>query len=94
MMNIDNLFQFKLSFFLFILKKPNNIIVLNHFASCLFKAKVFSFEESRLILNFMFNNFDYLFTLPKNLQEIINKRQNFMQKYGSEELFMGKTNYV
>ena len=73
---------------MFFFKKPNNIIVLNHFANCLFKAKTFTFEESRLILNFMFNNFDYLFLLPKNLQEIVNKRQTHVQKYG-KEVFMG-----
>ena len=36
----------------------------------------------------MFNNFDYLFLLPKNLQEIVNKRQSHVQKYG-KEVFMG-----
>ena len=36
----------------------------------------------------MFNNFDYLFTLPKILQEIVNKRLMHAKKYG-KEVFMG-----
>ena len=47
------------------------------------------FEETRLILNFMFNNFDYLFVLPKILQEAVNKRLLHVQKFGKEE-FMGE----
>ena len=61
---------------------------MNHFASCLFKAKTFMFEETRLILNFMFNNFDYLFVLPKMLQETVSKRLLYVQKFGKES-FMG-----
>ena len=49
-----------------------------------------SFEESRLILNFMLNNFDHLFRLNKNLEESINRRRMLMEKYGYEEALLGK----
>lgn len=70
--------------------KQNNSILLNHFASCLFNTKLIEFEESRLILNFMLNNFDHLFQLGKPLEETIHRRCIMAQKYGREEALIEK----
>lgn len=70
--------------------KQNNSILLNHFAGCLFNTKLIGFEECRLILNFMLNNFDHLFKLNKPLEEAIAKRRLRLQKYGHEEALLGK----
>lgn len=61
-------------------KKPNHIIVLNDFTECIFKSKLFSYEESRILLNFMFNNFDHLFLMSHELQETIEKRHSLILK--------------
>jgi len=71
-------------------KKPNHSIVLNNFAECLFKLKLFTFEESRLLLNFMFNNFDHLFLLSKTMKDQIVKRCALRLKYGEGETLLEK----
>ena len=63
---------------------------MNHFADCLFNTKLIGFEETRLILNFMMNNFDDLFKVNKSIEESFNKRCSIMKKYGHEEAVMGK----
>ena len=73
--------------------KPNNSILLNDFAGCVINTKqiaVITFEESRLLLNFMLNNFDHLFKLDKCSEESINKRLIILQRYGREEALMEK----
>lgn len=73
--------------------KPNNSIVLNDFAECVINTKVIviiSFEESRLLLNFMLNNFDHLFKLDKCLMESIGKRLLILERFGREEAFLEK----
>ena len=72
-------------------EKTNNSILLNHFSSCLIKTKLIGYEESRLLLNFMLNNFDYLFKLNPQIEESISKRRVLMQKYGQEEALIEKT---
>lgn len=69
--------------------KPNNSILLNDFASCLISHKLIGFEESRLLLNFMLNNFDHLFRMNKSIEDSINRRKFLMQKYGHEEPVLG-----
>ncbi len=64
--------------------KPNNSILLNHFANSLIDSKVITFEETRLLLNFMLNNFDLLFKQTKSIEELVSKRCKHMQKYGKE----------
>ena len=73
--------------------KPNNSILLNDFAECVINTKVIaiiSFEESRLLLNFMLNNFDHLFKLDKCLKESIGKRLLILEKFGREEALLEK----
>ena len=70
--------------------KPNNSILLNHFAECVFNTKAISYEEMRLMLNFMLNNFDHLFKLDKGIEENVAKRRSLMEKYGKEEALMDK----
>lgn len=71
--------------------KQNNSVLLNHFAGCLFNTKLLAFEECRLILNFMLNNFDHLFKLSKSLEESICKRRLMRHKYGHEEALIEKS---
>ena len=73
--------------------KQNNSILLNHFAGCLFDAKLMGFEECRLVLNFMLNNFDHLFKLNRPLEEAIAKRRLMLQKYGHEEALLGELDW-
>ncbi|CAF0712157.1 unnamed protein product [Brachionus calyciflorus] len=68
-------------------EKPNNSIILNHFSNCLINPKLIAFEESRLLLNFMLNNFDNLFRLTKSIEESINKRR-LLAKNGREEALL------
>lgn len=70
--------------------KQNNSVLLNNFAGCLFDTKLLTFEESRLILNFMLNNFDHLFKLTKAMEESVNKRRLMIEKYGQEEALLEK----
>lgn len=70
--------------------KPNNSIILNHFAVCLLNPKTMPFEETRLLLNFMLNNFDDLFKLNKSIEDSIRKRKLMMQRYGQEEALLEK----
>lgn len=72
------------------MQKPNNSILLNHFASCLFQTKTLGFEDSRLILNFMLNNFNELFKMSRSLEESAQRRRLHMQKYGQEGALLGK----
>ena len=62
---------------------------MNHFAGCLFNTRIIGFEESRLILNFMLNNFDDLFKINKSIEESLSKRFSMMKKYGHEEALLG-----
>lgn len=48
------------------------------------------FEETRLLLNFMLNNFDDLFKLNKSIEDSIRKRKLMMQRYGQEEALLEK----
>ncbi len=65
--------------------KQNNSVLLDQFAKCLFHGQPGQFEESRLILNFMLNNFDELFRLPAGLQETVARRRLLAAKFGHEE---------
>ncbi|RNA25137.1 DEP domain-containing 7-like, partial [Brachionus plicatilis] len=67
--------------------KPNNSVLLNQFANCLISPKHISFEDSRLLLNFMLNNFDNLFRLTKSIEESIGKRRIMVQN-GHEEALL------
>ncbi len=57
-------------------------MLLDHFAACLFESSVVAthdtgkqHDERRLLLNFMLNNFDRLFTWTNELQSTVVKRQ-------------------
>ncbi len=81
-------------FYLRQIKKPNNSILLNHFAGCLFNTKLVGYEESRLILNFMLNNFDDLFKVNKSIEESLSKRCDLLKKYGHEEALLGNVHWL
>lgn len=63
---------------------------MNHFASCLLNPEIITFEELRLLLNFMLNHFDSLFKLTKPIKDSIGKRKLLMQRYGQEEALLEK----